>query len=164
MVGTLLLSKMSLNVITVKLFCINKNQFLKNLCRGTHRGGFQFLLILDLWGIGFHAVIVFGLGQNLLFKSILGRCDQTKNGQNATVCMMMSYYCHKSVSSFDLLRCHTANMISTLLIISFGCLFNAVLVRPFQKPLVIPLMPQRCSTDLDCNSGEKCRLYVKLNY
>ena len=39
---------------------------------GTHRRGFQFLLILDLWGISFHAVVVFGLGKNLLFKSILG--------------------------------------------------------------------------------------------
>ena len=25
-------------------------------------------------GISFHAVVVFGLGKNLLFKSILGRC------------------------------------------------------------------------------------------
>ena len=33
------------------------------------------MLILDLWGISFHAVVVFGLGKNLLFKSILGRCD-----------------------------------------------------------------------------------------
>ena len=33
------------------------------------------MLILDLWGVSFHAVIVFGLGKNLLFKSILGRCD-----------------------------------------------------------------------------------------
>ena len=33
------------------------------------------LLILDLWDISFHAVVVFGLGKNLLFKSILGRCD-----------------------------------------------------------------------------------------
>ena len=32
------------------------------------------MLILDLWGICFHAVVVFGLGKNLLFKSILGRC------------------------------------------------------------------------------------------
>ena len=32
------------------------------------------MLILDLWGISFHAVVVFGLGKNLLFKSILGRC------------------------------------------------------------------------------------------
>ena len=41
---------------------------------GTHHVGFQFLLILDLWGISFHAVVVFGLGKNLLFKSILGLC------------------------------------------------------------------------------------------
>ena len=32
------------------------------------------MLILDLWGISFHAVVLFGLGKNLLFKSILGRC------------------------------------------------------------------------------------------
>ena len=38
-------------------------------------GGFKFLLILDLWGISFHAVIVFGLGKNLLFKSVLGHCE-----------------------------------------------------------------------------------------
>ena len=30
--------------------------------------------ILDLWGVSVHAVVVFGLGKNLLFKSILGRC------------------------------------------------------------------------------------------
>ena len=33
------------------------------------------MLILDLWGISFHAVGGFGLGKNLLFKSVLGRCD-----------------------------------------------------------------------------------------
>ena len=37
-------------------------------------GGFQFLLILELWGISFHAVVVFGLGKNLLSESILGHC------------------------------------------------------------------------------------------
>ena len=63
---------MSLNVITVKLFCISKSLFLKNLCIGTQCGGFQFLLILDLWGIIFHAVVVFGLGKDFLSKSILG--------------------------------------------------------------------------------------------
>ena len=68
MVGSFLLSKMSLNVIIVKLFCFSKNKFLKNLCSGTHRGGFQFLPILDLWGISFHAVVVFGLDRDLLFK------------------------------------------------------------------------------------------------
>ena len=33
------------------------------------------MLILELWGISFPAVVVFGLGKNLLFKSILGHCD-----------------------------------------------------------------------------------------
>jgi hypothetical protein len=33
------------------------------------------MLILDLWGISFHAVGVFGLGNDLLFKSVLGHCD-----------------------------------------------------------------------------------------
>jgi hypothetical protein len=36
--------------------------------------GFQFLLILDLWGISFHAVVVSGLDKNILFKSALGHC------------------------------------------------------------------------------------------
>ena len=35
------------------------------------------MLILDLWDISFHAVVIFGLGKNLLFKSILGRCVYT---------------------------------------------------------------------------------------
>ena len=38
--------------------------------------GIEFLLILDLWGISFHAAIVFGLGKNLLFKSVLGHCAE----------------------------------------------------------------------------------------
>ena len=38
--------------------------------------GFQFLVILDLWGISFHAVVVFGLGKDLLFKSVLGHCGR----------------------------------------------------------------------------------------
>ena len=32
-------------------------------------------MILDLWGISFHAVVVFGLGKDLLFKSVLGHYD-----------------------------------------------------------------------------------------
>ena len=32
------------------------------------------MLILDPWGINFHAVVVFGLGKNLIFKSVLGHC------------------------------------------------------------------------------------------
>ena len=54
---------------------MGKIQFLKNLCSGTQCGGFQFLVILDLWGISFHAVLVFGLGKDLLSKSVLGRCE-----------------------------------------------------------------------------------------
>ena len=39
------------------------------------------MLILDLLGIGFHAVVVFSLGKDFLFKSILGRCcESTKVG------------------------------------------------------------------------------------
>ena len=34
------------------------------------------MLILDLLDIGFHAVVVFGLGKDFLFKSILGRCER----------------------------------------------------------------------------------------
>ena len=48
---------------------------MKNLCGGTQCGGFQFLLILDLWGIGFYAVVVFSVGKDLLFKYVLGRCN-----------------------------------------------------------------------------------------
>ena len=29
---------------------------------------------LRVWGISFHVVVVFGLGKNLLLKSVLGRC------------------------------------------------------------------------------------------
>ena len=51
---------------------------MKNLCSGTHHEGFQFLLILDHWGISFHAVVVFGLGMALLFKSVLAHCVPLK--------------------------------------------------------------------------------------
>ena len=34
------------------------------------------MLILDLWGISFHAVVVFGLGKDILLKSVLGHCDK----------------------------------------------------------------------------------------
>ena len=74
MEGFFLLSKMSLNVITVKMFCISKSQYLKNLYSGTHRGGFKFFLILDLWCISSHSEVVFDLSKNLLSKSGLGHC------------------------------------------------------------------------------------------
>ena len=38
----------------------------------------RILILADirpmLWGISFHAVVVFGLGKDLLFKSVLGHC------------------------------------------------------------------------------------------
>ena len=30
------------------------------------------MLILDLWGVSFHAAVVFGLGKDFLFKFTLG--------------------------------------------------------------------------------------------
>ena len=36
------------------------------------------MLILDLWGLSSHAVVVFDLGKNLLFESVLGRCVQVQ--------------------------------------------------------------------------------------
>ena len=38
------------------------------------------MLILDIWDISFDAVAVFGLGKDLLFKSVLGHCDYTFEG------------------------------------------------------------------------------------
>ena len=32
------------------------------------------MLILDLWGVSFHAAVFFGLGKDFLFKSTLGHC------------------------------------------------------------------------------------------
>ena len=49
---------------------------MKNLCSRTQCGGFQFLPILDLWGISFHAVVVVGLGKDLLFEPVLGHCGR----------------------------------------------------------------------------------------
>ena len=61
---------------------------MKNLCSGSQCGGFQFLLILDLWGISFHGVVVFGLGKNFLFKSALGHCDVSQRdlARAASIC------------------------------------------------------------------------------
>ena len=85
----------------VLLYRKNKNQFLKNLCRGTQCGGFQFLLILDLWGISFHAVVVFPLGKNLLFKFALGHCEIFKDDISCSACLEL-VFCFQNCS--DLLR------------------------------------------------------------
>ena len=40
----------------------------------SQRGVFQFMLILDQWGISFHPVVVDGLGNDLLFNFTVGHC------------------------------------------------------------------------------------------
>ena len=40
----------------------------------THRGGFQFMVIMTPQGGPFHPVVVIGLVKNLLLKSVLGHC------------------------------------------------------------------------------------------
>ena len=52
---------------------LKKTSF-ENFVIGSQCGGFQFMLILDLWGISFHPVVVVGLGNDLLFNFILGLC------------------------------------------------------------------------------------------
>ena len=44
------------------------------LCYGPEQVGFQTRVILDLWGMVFHAMVAFGLGLDLLFKSIWACC------------------------------------------------------------------------------------------
>ena len=51
-----------------------KKTLKKKIVTGTHRGGFQFIVILTPWGVPFHPVVVIGLGKNLLFKTILAHC------------------------------------------------------------------------------------------
>ena len=38
----------------------------------------RILILADIRPIGYKAVVVFGLGKNLLFKSILGRCGRRR--------------------------------------------------------------------------------------
>ena len=51
------------------------------------------MLILDLWGISFHAVVVFALGKNLLFKSALGHCGMVMRVIQTTHTHQSGYTC-----------------------------------------------------------------------
>ena len=53
---------------------MEKNRFLKILCYGTYVVGFQTMVIMDLWGMAFHAMVVIGLIPALLFISIWACC------------------------------------------------------------------------------------------
>jgi hypothetical protein len=71
-------------VITFKLILLTKKVPTRAL-----RGGFQFLMILDLWGISFHAAVVYGLGKDFLFKYTLGHCDKCRL---SLLEIIMNYY------------------------------------------------------------------------
>ena len=58
----------------------------------------KFLLI----GMPFHAVLVFSLGYDLLFQSILGQCDRFKDLFEHSVCVLFSFIFH-TYSSVNLL-------------------------------------------------------------
>ena len=57
-----------------KIFSLKKT-WKKKIVSGTHRGGFQCIIILTPYGVTFHPVVVIGLGKNLLFKSVLAHCE-----------------------------------------------------------------------------------------
>ena len=58
-----------------KIGSLKKISF-ENFVIGSQCGGFQFMLILDLWGISFHPAVVVGLGNDLLFNFIVGHCEE----------------------------------------------------------------------------------------
>ena len=58
---------------------IEKKAFLEFLCYGTQQVGFQGRVILDLWGMVFHAMDAFCLEVDFLLDSISACCD--KNGK-----------------------------------------------------------------------------------
>ena len=55
---------------------MEKNRFLKILCYGTYVVGFQTMVIMDLWGMAFHAMVVIGLIPALLFISTWACCAE----------------------------------------------------------------------------------------
>ena len=55
-------------------------------------GGFQFLLISNLWGMSFQAVVVFGLGIDLLLKSVLGHWSGTGHYENSDSVLTQGTY------------------------------------------------------------------------
>ena len=58
---------------------MEKNRFLKILCYGTYVVGFQTMVIMDLWGMAFHAMVVIGLIPALLFISTWACCVSALN-------------------------------------------------------------------------------------
>ena len=84
-----------------------------------HTQKFQFLLLLDPWDIIFYALVVFGLVNNLLFKSVLGHC--------AFPC-----FTRKKEELLNFFPGYTVTRV--------GCFFREV-----RNPLVTPFYPLFCS-------------------
>ena len=84
------------------------------LCYGTQQLGFQGRVILDLWGMVFHAMVAFGLELDFLFKSIWACCEIGIGSIQVLVPMDI-----KS-RSFDILvnyvRCHGPNFDETIVL------------------------------------------------
>ena len=64
---------------------MEKNRFLKILCYGTYVVGFQTMVIMDLWGMAFHAMVVIGLIPALLFISTWACCGGAERGKERRV-------------------------------------------------------------------------------
>ena len=61
---------------------VEKISFLKILCYGPEVVGFQTGVILDLWGMTFHAAVVIALVLALLLESISAYCDSVHTSKN----------------------------------------------------------------------------------
>ena len=55
-------------------------------------------------GISSHAVVVFSLGKNLLFKSILGRCAQLMGYQGWDEILMISLISSRRVGGYKIMK------------------------------------------------------------
>ena len=64
---------------------MEKNRFLKILCYGTYVVGFETMVIMDLWGMTFDAVVVIALFLLLLLESISSYCAVILNLAHITL-------------------------------------------------------------------------------
>ena len=94
---------MSLNVVTQcrAVFVLVKICFWKFYVVEPKYEGFQFLVILELWCISFHAMVVFGLGKDLLFKWVLVHCaSETKEAK--TMWFLKYWFLHTLFSWYPM--------------------------------------------------------------
>ena len=70
------------------------------------------MLILDLWGISFHPAVVVGLGNDLLFNSILGHCGRQRFSKRIEFEEAKILYGHLSLG--HLLSCQSEVKITEL--------------------------------------------------